>query len=101
MIEINEKQKSNNININSKKILFYDVQEKKNYERSFGYKDLRLPCSIASLTSMCNVVQSYVVRYKGVSAECFNRKIYQGREFSPYANFITSNFVTVVFQNYI
>ena len=51
------------ININSKKSCSR-MFKKINYERSFGYKDLRLPCSSASLTSMCNAVQSYLVRYK-------------------------------------
>ena len=37
-----------------KKILF----KKNNYERSFWYKDLRLPCSSAYLTSMCNVFRA-------------------------------------------
>ena len=64
------------ININSKKYCSR-MFKKTNYERSFWYKDLRLPCSIAFLTSMCNVVQNYLVRYKGVSGEYFNHKIYQ------------------------
>ena len=32
--------------------------KKKNYERSFWYKDLRLPCSSPSLTFMCNVFRA-------------------------------------------
>ena len=57
---------------------------------------------VAQRRSMCQKLGiNLYIFFKQTFLPVFNRPGIQYREFSPYANFITANFVTAVFQDYV
>ena len=71
----------------------------------FFCKFLKDLCLISlELHPFCMLINKFRERGQFYINVCFKKTwktIYYYREFSPYANFITANFVTAVFQNYI